>query len=342
MSNVIYSFLVNRPGEGEEPDVCAIDSNHLVDERMAEIERERERKRLAEEAAARVRIIEEPLLDEEGNPILDEDGNPVMQQIEVHDDPEDDFTDMQTLLAESASITEGDIEEEEEPSEEKMPEPPESPEPILYEPPPELLEQAMEEAREQAKAAADQMLAEANEEAQNMISNAQGEIQALRFNAEKEGREEGFQQGTAQAMANLEEEKKKLWQREEELRAAYLAKEEGMEKELVEVISRVLEKVFLVKFDDDRDVIYHLIDGALSNVEGSKQLQIKVNEANGEHIREKLPSFQEKLGADVQLDLIIDPLLGDEECLIETDGGMFDCGLDTELRNLMKKIRMLT
>ncbi len=339
MSNVIYSFLVNHPGEGEDPDIRAIDSNQLVDERMAEIERERERKRLEREAAERVRIIEEPLLDEDGEPILDEDGNPVMQEIEVHDDPADDFTDMQTLLAESADMTEGEFSGEDDLSEEMPTEPVQ---PVSYEPPPELLEQALEEAREQGRAEAERMIAEANEQAQSIINDAQSQAQAIHFNAEKEGREEGFQQGTAQAMANLEGEKQKLRQREEDLRNAYLAKEEGMEKELVEVISRVLEKVFLVKFADDRDVIYHLIDGALSNAEGSKQLQIKVNEANGEHIREKLAAFQEKLGADVQLDLIIDPLMGDEECLIETDGGMFDCGLDTELRNLMKKIRMLS
>ena len=37
-----------------------------------------------------------------------------------------------------------------------------------------------------------------------------------------------------------------------------------------------------------------------------------------------------------------DPLLSDGQCMIETDGGVYDVSIDTELKNLIKRIRLLT
>ena len=344
MSNVIRSFFVAPVAEGETSDAVAIDSNSLIDERMAEIEQEYERQRLAAEEAARVHIVEEPLLDEEGNPVYDEDGNPVMQQYEVHDEPGDDFTDMATLLGGGGfDPSMGSMEELPTEGEYSGEEPEFEPEPAAL--PEETIEALMAEAREEAMAAAKEeaeaLLAEAGTKADAILADAEGQAAGIRENAMNEGREEGFQQGTAEAMANLENEKQLLQDEREQMHQEYLAKEEEMERSLVDVISRVLEKVFRVEFGADREVIFHLIDQAMSHTEGSNELQIRANEENAAYIRERLDTFKSRLGDDVQLDLITDPLMRDGECLIETDGGMFDCGFDTELKNLMNKIRML-
>ena len=71
-------------------------------------------------------------------------------------------------------------------------------------------------------------------------------------------------------------------------------------------------------------------------------MQIKVSDANADFIKGKKDEIQEKVGSEVGLDIIADPLLNDSQCIIETDGGIFDCSIDTELDNLIREIRALS
>ena len=41
------------------------------------------------------------------------------------------------------------------------------------------------------------------------------------------------------------------------------------------------------------------------------------------------------------MELIDDPLLNEGECMVETDGGIFDCSLGVELSELSRKLRLL-
>ena len=66
-----------------------------------------------------------------------------------------------------------------------------------------------------------------------------------------------------------------------------------------------------------------------------------VLDANAEFIKGKKEEIQGKIGAEVGLDIIADPLLNDSQCIIETDGGIFDCSIDTELDNMIREIKAL-
>ena len=126
------------------------------------------------------------------------------------------------------------------------------------------------------------------------------------------------------------------------LQQEYLQKQSTMEKELVQVVCDVVEKVFLVQFGDKKDIILHLLDNALSNIEGGKEFLIRANEANCEFLRGHKSQLQDKVGQEILLDIVQDPLLDDTQCMIETDGGLFDCGMDTQMRNLIKDIKSLS
>ena len=114
-----------------------------------------------------------------------------------------------------------------------------------------------------------------------------------------------------------------------------------MERELVEVITEVVGKVFRARFTECSDIILHLAENALSNVTSSKEFLIKVNEANHTYLNEHRDDLLAKVGSDVTLDIVADPLLEEQECIIETDGGIFDCSIGVEMENLIKEIRSL-
>ena len=50
----------------------------------------------------------------------------------------------------------------------------------------------------------------------------------------------------------------------------------------------------------------------------------------------------ERVGHGIELEFIGDSAMNGNDCMIETDSGVFDCGLDTQLENLIKDIRSLS
>ncbi|MDD6195227.1 MAG: FliH/SctL family protein [Lachnospiraceae bacterium] len=194
----------------------------------------------------------------------------------------------------------------------------------------------------EAQAEAESILNEARMQADEILVQAESQAEAIKSHAQAEGQKEGYDQGileAAAAQAQWEAETEALRQN---LQQEYLQKQSTIEKELVQVVCDVVEKVFLIQFGDKREIILHLLDNTLSNIEGGKEFLIRVNEANCEFLRGHKSQLQDKVGQEILLDIVQDPLLDDTQCMIETDGGLFDCGMDTQMRNLIKDIKSLS
>ncbi|SFT43017.1 flagellar assembly protein FliH [Lachnospiraceae bacterium XBD2001] len=210
------------------------------------------------------------------------------------------------------------------------------------------VEEAEEEAEEAfvdmeaIQAQADEMIANAREEADAIIAEAQEQAEALKSHYEEEGKKSGYQEGLADAMNEFNAKKDELEAERQQLQAEFDEKERAMESELVDVITEVMERFFLVQFGNKKDLLLHLIDNALINIENSREFLIKVNDENFDFLNQYKSQLQEKVGNDLQLDIIRDPVLDVHQCLIETDGGVFDCSLDVELDNLVKDLKSLS
>ena len=55
-----------------------------------------------------------------------------------------------------------------------------------------------------------------------------------------------------------------------------------MEKDLVDVILEVFNKVFHIQFDDKTEILLSLVSDAIMGIEGSKDFRIRVAEVNFE------------------------------------------------------------
>lgn len=188
----------------------------------------------------------------------------------------------------------------------------------------------------------EEILENANLEAQRIIEDAKAQAEAIFEHSKEEGRQEGYNEGLTQGVdfynqkqAELEEEKNAL------LRDINAAKD-TMEGELVDVICDVVEKAFKVKFSDSKEIILHLVDKVLLNSANSKVFIIRVSEGNLSLLNDNKEMLIGHLGSDTILDIIADPLLSDEACMIETDGGVFNCGIDIQLKELLKNLRLLS
>ena len=202
----------------------------------------------------------------------------------------------------------------------------------------EQTEAILEEARQNAE----QIIADANAQAEEILSAAQLNADAMKNLARQDGEKEGYNEGTQRAAMELQEAQRSMQSEVDKIQNDYMEKQLQMEREIVEMCLPVFEHVFSVELGGRKDVIYHLLDHCIMKIERTGQMQIKVSDANADFIKAKKDEVQEKVGAEVGLDIIANPLLNDSQCIIETDGGIFDCSIDTELDNLIREIRALS
>jgi len=202
----------------------------------------------------------------------------------------------------------------------------------------EQTEAILEEARQNAE----QIIADANSQAEEILSAAKLNADAMKNLARQDGEKEGYNEGTQRAAMELQEAQRSMQSEVDKIQNDYMEKQLQMEREIVEMCLPVFEHVFSVELGGRKDVIYHLLDHCIMKIERTGQMQIKVSDANADFIKSKKDEIQGKVGAEVGLDIIADPLLNDSQCIIETDGGIFDCSIDTELDNLIREIRALS
>lgn len=197
-----------------------------------------------------------------------------------------------------------------------------------------ILEEASAQAQEivdDAKARAEQIVQEAREQAEN-----------LKKTAADEGRMNGYREGKQKAEAEAEGLKQRLLAREAQLEEEYQDALSQMEPQLVDAITGIYEHIFHVELHSYRDILVHLIESTLRKAEGNKDFLVHVSREDYSYVSMQKKQLQAILaGNGVTLEVIEDVTLGKDECMIETEGGIFDCGLGTQLDQLRSKLLLL-
>ena len=308
--------LVKSPYAKKKDNTRVIDNNARIEERIAAYQEEQRRKQMA--AAQRA---PEPVYADEFEEGLN------AEQLEQ-------LTSDQTVYA-SPEGGEGAFEEgysEDEippdagmiPQEEFVPPPP-APMPA----PPAVDVQAMIE--------------EAQEQANQILASAQQEADAIREQAQRQGYDagynEGFEGAKAAAMQELEQENE---MRREQLEMEYQKRLDEIEPTMVDTLTRIYEHVFDVNLRKEKSVILHLLQTTLSRVEPNGDFFVHISPSDYDYVSEEKEMLRSCINnPNATLELIEDPLLAENECMIETDGGIFDCSLGVELTELTRKMKLL-
>ena len=181
--------------------------------------------------------------------------------------------------------------------------------------------------------AAEKMLADAKKKSDAIESDARTQSMMILNNA----REQGYQEGIKQAEEEIAQHKAQLDAEYNRSKQAVVAEYEQlkstMEADLVEVLTEVFRKVTLTMAEDNQDILMHLINGVLIIKASPEDYKFLVNNQGKLYVA---------MNKDVTLDIVEDAGLVHNECFIETDGGVFNCSLDIELNNLIKKIKLLS
>ena len=196
---------------------------------------------------------------------------------------------------------------------------------------------------EEIEAQAQAILEEARAEAERILADARSQGEIMRADAVEAGTRQGYEEGYARGMSEVEVMKQELAERKRALESEYDELLENLEPRFIETITDVYSHIFGVDLMDNRDILVHLIDSTLRKVESSRTFIVHVSADDYPHVNMQKQTLMEGAVAGRGLiEIIEDIALSKGDCLIETDGGIFDCGVGTQLEELTKKLQVLS
>lgn len=192
------------------------------------------------------------------------------------------------------------------------------------------------------KEMADEILKNAYDEAARIGTEAKASAVAMESEARDRGYAEGLAKAEEDARASEEARNRELEAKKAELEAQYHEMMDEMEPQIVSVVADIFEKVFSIQFAGKKEILLNLVRNAVNQIENSKEFLIKVPKENLQFVMEHKEELQEKVGQYVSIEIISDGDLTDNQCIIETDSGVFDCSLDIQLDNLVRDLKSLS
>lgn len=198
-------------------------------------------------------------------------------------------------------------------------------------------EAILEEANENARA----ILADAQEKADLILEDAHNKANQIYEEKKQQGYSEGMQNSEDEINSAKEEYEKKYLDLKTKLEQDFAIRNDALESDLIDAIIAVFNNVFHIQFDDKKEILLYLVKNTISQVEVGKEFRVHVAQNNYKFMLSRIDEIRERIGNDIEIEIVNDANLESADCQIETSFGVFDCGIDMELTNLYKDIRSL-
>jgi len=193
-----------------------------------------------------------------------------------------------------------------------------------------------------AQAQADEIVATAEQLALEYKENARREAEIecgrIRANAQQEGYDLGIRQASDEYADRI----RGLDVKAAELENQYNQAFDQLEPQFVELITNIYERIFKIVLSDYEQILINLVTDIMKKNNNTKVFMIHLSSADYAQITDKHREELETAAAGAKVDLIEDVGLKQTQCLLETDNGVLDCGVDTQLTELKKKLMILS
>lgn len=204
---------------------------------------------------------------------------------------------------------------------------------------------AQDEARdllERTKAEAEDMRALARAEAERILEEARAQAQAEKIQVLEQAKQQGYMEGMSRAQAHEGAMEQEYLEKTRALEEEYQQQIDTLEPNLVEAITGVYEHIFHVELSSYRDILTGLISDVLHRLEGNRNFIIHVSKDDYAYVSmQKKQMLAGAVSESSTVDVVEDAAVSKNECMIETESGIFDCGLGTQLSELKKKLTLL-
>ncbi len=200
-----------------------------------------------------------------------------------------------------------------------------------------------EEQREELLKQAQNEVEMAKIQAAKIIEDARGDIEVMRRVAAEEARGQGYTEGFDRGVAEIEKMRANLQEDRRKLQMEYDQRVDELEPQFIDLITAVYEQVLGVELKSYGEIVSHLVANTMRNSGESKDFIVHVSKADYEYVSGQKEEIRVNAAAGMAtLEIIEDITLSPGECMIETGGGVFDCGLGTQLAGLNQKLKLLS
>ena len=197
----------------------------------------------------------------------------------------------------------------------------------------------LEEIRAQAEAE----IEAAHAEVEQIKQLAREEIELQRREVLEEAKRNGYDDGLKRAQAEADRMRQELDEERVRLESHYEQLIEQLEPQFIDTITAIYNHIFQVELQNERNILVHLIETTLRKVDGSRVFIVHISKDDYAYVSMQKKALTEgAVSGRGVVEIVEDVTLHKNECMIETDGGIFDCGLGTQLEGLTKKLRILS
>ncbi len=216
----------------------------------------------------------------------------------------------------------------------------------MEEPPAPEPEEVPQINLEEIQAQIDEQIRMAEEEAKQIVDDANSQAEQIKNQAMEEGRNAGYQEGIQQASEEIERMKAEAEAEIEEERAKQQADFQqlvaSIEPDMVDTLTQIYEHIFNVEFRENKDIVLHLIRTTLGKMENGTDIILHISSDDYDLVSDEKQNLEEAMASpNSTLEIIEDPTLKENECIIESEGGVFDCSLGIELAEVSRKLKLL-
>ena len=187
-----------------------------------------------------------------------------------------------------------------------------------------------------------QVMEDANLQAEEIIQSAKEQYDTIKNEAIDEGRKQGYELGKSEAEAEINALKEQLNTKLNTLEDEFIEKQRKFERELIDIMVNVMNKMFGIVIDDKKDIIFHIVNRTIAEAEKSNNYTIRVSREDYELVSNKKQLLYDYVSENANIEIVESDNLAHNKCLIETDNSVIDCSVDTQIKNLITDLQLLS
>ncbi len=188
----------------------------------------------------------------------------------------------------------------------------------------------------------EELIEEARRQIAQMKQEASAQIERERAAALSKAKQEGYDAGYQEGMRQVEQMKEELAAKSGQMSEEYEQRISELEPQFIETLTGIYEHIFKVSMESNKQILLYLAENTIRNIEGSGEFLVHVSKADYAAVNMQKKQLEAAAaGANTSVEIVQDATLSEGECMVETDGGIFDCGLGTQLSELTKQLKLL-
>ena len=165
----------------------------------------------------------------------------------------------------------------------------------------------------------------------NLVSRAQDEAE----NIKKYAFEEGYRKGLEQASGDIEQFKANI----DNFMGAPKEVFEYIAPDILEISVDIARKIIKKEVEEDPQVLMNIIVDVLKTISKNEpRINIRVNPQSANFIKDSLPDTTYQYGIDSKINIISDPSIENGGCVFQTNNGIVDASIDTQLEIIKKTL----